>query len=136
MASPETETPSICSSTEFIHLQDGFCTKANVKQLLALGHQVDPVYEITLTNRFSGGSAGQLYLNDLHATVLATHPSLENATGQRCPTAGGGEELSLAVDIDKPAKAVQLLNAGQPDTKAGQPTFTLAPGETISFFVA
>ena len=120
--------------TEFIHLHD-FCTKANVKQLLALGHQVDPIYEVSVTNRFSGGSTGQLYLNDLHATALATHPALANATGQNCPTAGGGEELSLAVDLDKPSKAVQLLSGGQPDTKAGQPTFTLAPGETISFYV-
>ena len=41
---------------------------------------------------------------------------------------------SLAVDIDKPAKAVQLLNAGQPDAKAGQPRrSTLAPGATYQF---
>ncbi len=123
------------AGTEFVNVNQ-FCTKTSVKQLLARGHEIDPTYEISVTNKFSGGSAGQLYLNDLHASVLATKPPLANATGQNCPTAGTGEEHSLAIDVDKPSRAAHLLTAeGKPDTQAGDPTFTLAPGETISFFI-
>lgn len=125
----------LAADTEFVNV-DQFCTDSSVKELLARGHEVDPTYEISVTNRFSGGSAGQLYLNDLHATVLATRAPLVGATGQVCPTAGTGEENTLTIDVDKPSKSAHLLTPeGKPDTQAGQPTFTLAPGETISFFI-
>lgn len=115
---------------------DGLCNPTQLRLLRKTGVLVDPQYEVTLTNSFAGGTSGTLYLRDLQAEVVSSSPAAKMSAEEVCPSAGVNAESQLVAKLDQSPTIWFLGQYGTTvDEKLGRPTFSLDPGETVSFLV-
>ena len=115
---------------------NGFCSHSTVEELdNGVGERMNPTFQVTLSNNFTNGGSGQLYLDGIHAVVYQTEPAIPDATEETCPSAGSFDEAAIGADLDKSTVAYDADATGAQIKTAGAPAVTLTPGETSSFVV-
>ena len=125
------DTPATCADPT--RSSDGLCEAPQFAALNKVASYVDPSFRVTLTNNFTGGGAGQLYMDNIRARVLATEKPVAEATEMFCTSQGGGGQSSVGIDVDKSPSAYSADSEGNPDKSVGPPYISLTPGETVTF---